>query len=74
MNRDRFYGICRQAYGKATQWWGKLIHDPSVAAAGARDQLAGRLQEQRGISKQEADQQLEDFLNRNRKWLDLSGH
>ena len=37
-------------------------NDPLAVAAGARDQLAGRIQEQCGISKQQGDRQLEDFM------------
>lgn len=72
MNRDRLHGICRQFSGTVKQQWGALIDDPLAADAGARERLAGRIQEQRGISAQESRRQLEDFLNRNRNWWDLS--
>lgn len=72
MNRDRLRGVCRQFGGKVKERWGTLTGDSLAAAAGTRDQLAGRIQEQRGIAKQEADRQLEDFMNRNRNWWDLS--
>jgi uncharacterized protein YjbJ (UPF0337 family) len=72
MNRDRIQGICRQFGGKLKEHWGTLTDDPLAAAAGRRDRLAGRIQEQRGISKQEAARQLEDFMSRNRNWRDLS--
>jgi uncharacterized protein YjbJ (UPF0337 family) len=52
--------------------WGTLIGDPFMIDAGARDQLLGRIQEQRGTSKEEADRQLTDFIKRNRNWSDLS--
>ena len=72
MNADRFQGICRQFNGTVKQRWGALTDDPGAVAAGTRDRLAGRIQERRGISKQEADRQLEAFMNRNRNWWDLS--
>jgi uncharacterized protein YjbJ (UPF0337 family) len=74
MNRDRRDGLWKQVQGKLKQRWGMLTGDPLAVAAGARDLLDGRHQEQRGVSKQAADRQLEDFLSRNREWLDLSGH
>ncbi|HLX80638.1 MAG TPA: CsbD family protein [Burkholderiales bacterium] len=73
MNRDRLGGIWKQFSGKAKQHWGALTGDPLAVAAGDRDRIFGRVQEQRGISKQEADRELEDFMSRNRDWWDLSG-
>ena len=54
------------------QQWGAFTLDPLAVAAGTLDRRAGRVQEQRGISRQEADRQLEDFMSRNRNWWDLS--
>jgi uncharacterized protein YjbJ (UPF0337 family) len=73
MNRDRLQGICQQVSGRLKEHWGTLNGDPRAVAAGTRDRLAGRIQEQRGIAKQEADQQLEDFMRRNRNWWNLTG-
>lgn len=73
MNRDRSYGIWKQLCGRLRQQWGKLAGDSLAIAAGSRELLAGKHQEQRGNSKQEADRQLEDFMSRNRNWWDLSG-
>ncbi len=71
MNQDRIAGIWKQFRGKVKGRWGELTHDPQVVTAGARDQLAGRIQERYGVSKEEAARQLKDFLDRNRNW-DLS--
>jgi uncharacterized protein YjbJ (UPF0337 family) len=46
--------------------WGRLTNDPQREFVGGRDQLAGRIQERYGISKEEAARQLKDFLDRNR--------
>jgi uncharacterized protein YjbJ (UPF0337 family) len=73
MNRDRLQGICQQVSGRLKQQWGTLNGDLRAVADGTRDRLAGRIQEQRGISKQEADQQLQDFMRRNRNWWNLTG-
>jgi uncharacterized protein YjbJ (UPF0337 family) len=71
MNRDRFEGGWKQFSGKVKERWGRLTHDPQRELAGRREQLAGRIQERCGISKEEAARQLRDFLDRNRNW-DLS--
>ena len=73
MNQDRIQGVLKQTSGKAKQWWGRLTGNPGAIAAGARDLFAGRNQEQRGFSKQEADRQIEEFMNRNRNWWNLPG-
>ncbi len=71
MNQDRFQGIWKQFSGTVMEKWGTLTDNPRTVAAGVHDRFAGRLQEQRGISKQEADRQLEDFMIRNRDWQNL---
>lgn len=68
MNRDRMEGKWRQVTGQVKEYWGMLTGDPPVAVAGRRKQLAGRIQERRGISKQQAARQLRDFMCRNRDW------
>ena len=72
MNRDRWLGVWKQFMGKAKEHWGTLAGDPFAIDAGVRDQLLGKIQEQRGASKEEADRQLTDFMKRNRSWSDLS--
>ena len=72
MNRERWLGICKQFMGKGKERWGTLTGDPFAIDAGVRDQLLGKIQEQRGASKEEADRQLTDFMKRNRNWSDLS--
>ena len=73
MNHDRFQGLCMQFSGTLKEQWGRLAGDPRALAAGKSDRFAGKILEQRGISAQEADRQLEDFMRRNRNWWDLSG-
>jgi uncharacterized protein YjbJ (UPF0337 family) len=68
MNQDRLVGICMQFKGRLR---GMSI-DPLTAAAGRRDQLAGRIQEQRGIVKEATERELRNFLARNRNWRNLS--
>jgi len=68
MNWDRIEGNWKQLKGKAKQQWGKLTDDQLDVIAGSRDQLAGKIQEEYGITKDEAEKQLEDFENRYRNW------
>ena len=72
MNHDRLQGICKQLGGRLMECWGALSRDPVAAAAGRRGRLAGRIQEQRGISRQAAERQIEDFMSRNRNWTNIS--
>jgi len=44
--------------GKAKENWGKLTNDDLDVVAGRRDQLAGKIQERYGVSKDEAEKQL----------------
>ena len=71
MNRDRLEGGWKQFGGKVKEQWGRLTNDPRRESAGRREQLAGRVQERYGLSKEEDARQLKDFLHQNRNW-DLS--
>ena len=61
MNWDRIEGNWKQLSGKVRQQWGKLTDDDLDVIDGRREQLAGRIQEVYGISKDEADMQIEKF-------------
>ena len=61
MNWDIVEGNWKQFKGKAKEQWGKLTDDDLDVIAGKRDQLAGRVQEAYGVSKDEADRQIERF-------------
>ena len=61
MNWDRIEGNWKQLQGKVRQQWGKLTDDDLSVIDGHRDELAGRIQEVYGISKDEAEKQIERF-------------
>ncbi len=61
MNWDRIEGNWKQLSGKVRQQWGKLTDDDLDVIDGRREQLAGRIQEVYGISKDEAEKQIERF-------------
>ena len=58
MNWDQIEGNWMQLKGNVKQQWGKLTDDQLVVIAGKRDNLAGKIQEVYGISKEEVEKQL----------------
>ena len=61
MNWDQIAGNWKQFKGKAKQQWGKLTDDDLDRIEGKRDQLVGKIQNAYGISKEEADRQVDEF-------------
>jgi uncharacterized protein YjbJ (UPF0337 family) len=61
MNWDRISGNWAQWKGRVQERWGKLTDDHLDVVAGRRDQLAGRIQEVYGLSKEEAERQLRNW-------------
>ena len=64
MNWHRIEGNWKQFKGKAKEHWGKLTDDELDVIAGKRDQLSGKIQEQYGITKEEAEKQIAAFEKR----------
>lgn len=62
MNWDRIEGNWKQLKGKIKEQWGELTDDDIDRIAGKKDQLAGRLQETYGIGKDEANQQIDRWV------------
>lgn len=61
MNWDQAAGDWKQFKGKIKERWGRFTDDELDVVQGKRDQLAGKLQEKYGITKEEAEKQLKDF-------------
>ena len=61
MDWDRIEGNWKQFTGKVKEQWGKLTDDDIDMIAGKRDQLVGRIQESYGITKDEAEKQVDSF-------------
>ena len=61
MNIDIIEGNWEQLKGKAQAQWGKLTDDDLDVAAGNAKVLAGKVQERYGISKDEAEKQVEKW-------------
>ena len=64
MNWDQIAGKWKQLTGSAKAEWGKLTDDDIAQAAGEREKLVGRVQERYGVVKEEAERQVDDWVNR----------
>lgn len=74
MNWDRIEGNWKQFKGKVKQQWGKLTDDQIEVIAGRRNELAGKIQESYGISKDEAEKQLAAWQERQKEMEHISNH
>lgn len=61
MNWDQIEGKWKQMKGTVRQKWGKLTDDDIDVIAGKEDQLAGKIQERYGITKEEANKQIREW-------------
>ena len=62
MNWDQLRGKWKQSKGKIREKWGNLTDDDLKITAGQREQFIGRVQERYGISKEEAEKQMDEFV------------
>lgn len=63
MNEDRMEGSWEILKGKLQRQWGKLTGDDLDVIEGDRKQLAGRIQERYGYTKEQAERAYQDWLN-----------
>ena len=63
MNWDTIEGNWKQFRGKVQQRWGELTEDDLDRIEGRRTELVGRIQERYGKNREEADEEV-------RKWFD----
>jgi len=63
MNWDRVEGNWKQFKGKARQQWGKLTDDDLDVIEGKRVELSGKLQARYGYAKDEAEKNIDTWLN-----------
>jgi uncharacterized protein YjbJ (UPF0337 family) len=61
MNKDTTAGRWKQMRGKLKEKWGELTDDELDQAEGNRDYLVGKVQERYGLSKEEAQKQLDQL-------------
>jgi uncharacterized protein YjbJ (UPF0337 family) len=64
MNTDVLEGKWKQLRGKVREEWGELTDDELDQIAGRRDQLIGKIQEKYGYTRDTAEREVEDFLDK----------
>ena len=64
MNWDQIEGQWHQLHGQAKSKWGKLTDDDLKNVAGKKEQLAGKRQERYGIMKEDADKQIDEWIDK----------
>lgn len=62
MNTDTLEGKWKQLKGEIKRRWGKLTDDDLTQAEGSTEKLIGRLQERYGYSKEQAQQEVQEFI------------
>ena len=62
MNRDILEGKWKKVKGTVKEKWGELTDDELDKSAGRFEKLAGLLQERYGYARDQAEQELDDFL------------
>jgi len=63
MNWDVIQGQWQQFTGKLKSKWAKLTDDDWKLIGGKKDQLLGKLQERYGYQKDEAEKEVDDYIN-----------
>jgi len=61
MNSDTLKGDWKKMKGHVKEKWGKLTDDHLDVIEGKKDQLVGSIQKEYGVSKEEAQKQVDDF-------------
>lgn len=64
MNWDQLEGQWQQVMGHAKSTWAKLTNDDLSNIAGKRDVLIGRIQVRYGLVKDEAEKQVDKWLEK----------
>ncbi|WP_459617915.1 CsbD family protein [Bordetella sp. 2513F-2] len=65
MNNDIVAGKWKQLAGKAKTAWGRLTDDELAQTEGNAERLAGLIQERYGKTREEAEQDVRAFFDRN---------
>lgn len=69
MNEDIIKGHWNEIKGKLKQQWGKLTDDDITQLKGSAEELGGLLQRRYGYEKEQAKQEIDNFI-KNNKWND----
>jgi uncharacterized protein YjbJ (UPF0337 family) len=63
-NRDVLTGNWKQMQGKVKQTWGKLTDNDLTRINGRFDELTGLVQERYGYSREKAEREVTDFIEK----------
>lgn len=63
MNKDILQGKWKQLKGEIKQRWADLTDDDIMGIEGKSDKLAGILQEKYGYSREQAEEEVDQFLD-----------
>lgn len=69
MNSDQFEGKWKQLKGSVKQRWAKLTDDDVTGLSGQKDQLIGKLQERYGITREQAENEADEWASATRSDL-----
>lgn len=61
MNKDTMKGKWEQVKGNVQKEWGKLTNDDLDVIKGNSKKLVGKIQERYGLTKEEAQKQVDNF-------------
>lgn len=61
MNWDQIEGKWKEMTGKVQQQWGELTDNDIQEAKGDRRELAGKIQNRYGVTKEEAERQIDEW-------------
>lgn len=64
INTDILEGKWKQAKGEVKKQWGKLTDDDLTQIEGEHDKLVGLIQERYGYAREQAEQEVNKFLER----------
>ena len=67
MNWDEIKGNWKKFAGDIKVRWGRLTDDDLDIIQGQREKLSGELQRKYGIARDEAEEEIEDFLRKERQ-------
>lgn len=65
MNKDIFEGKWKQLKGNFKKQWGKLTDDDLDYQNGNKEYLEGKLQERYGYTKEQAEKEVKQFIDKN---------
>lgn len=64
MNTDILSGKWKQVKGEVKKQWGKLTDDDLAIVEGQQDKLIGLLQERYGYAQEQAEREVDHFLQK----------